>query len=63
MSDHLSAIPISYSLWVGQKDKKRGIWLTVEPNIAFKLATLTPDGEKYLENFTMELGFRRKSDD
>jgi len=41
--------------------KKKGIWLTVEPNIGFKFATLTKEGEKYLEKYEIQIIFREQN--
>ena len=57
--DYLTkAISYSVQAWFGAK--KKGIWLTVEPNIGFKFATLTKEGEKYLEKYEMQLVFKEQ---
>lgn len=58
----LKEAPVSYELWA-YRTKKKGIWITVESNVSFKIANLTELGEKYLDNFEMDLIIRKKVKD
>ncbi len=61
MSEDYLGKPKGYSIEALFNAKKKGIWLTVEPNIGFKLATLTPSGEEYLKHWDMSLVFIPKN--